>query len=50
MSENTEEKKDKELKERAESAPRDTGTIHVSEHLKIHDPNNGEVFLNKRDS
>lgn len=47
MSENTEEK---EKKERAENAPRDTGTIHVSEHIKISDPNTGEVLLNKRDS
>lgn len=47
MSENTE---DKEKKERAENAPRDEGTIHVSEHLTIKDPNSGEVLLNKRDS
>ena len=42
--------KDKESKERAENAPRDEGTIHVSEFLKISDPESGEILLNKRDS
>lgn len=47
MDKNTEEK---EQKERAENAPRDTGSIHVSEHVRIFDPNSGEEYLNKRDS
>ena len=45
MSDKTEDKK-----ERAENAPRDEVTIHVSEFLKISDPESGEVLLNKRES
>ena len=47
MSDKTEEV---DKKERAENAPRDEGTIHVSEFIKITDPETGEILLNKRDS
>jgi len=42
---------DKKLKDTPNKRkPDEEGTIHISEFLKISDPESGEVFLRKRES
>lgn len=33
-----------------EKGPNDTGALNIEGHIKIYDPTNGKVFVNKRSS
>lgn len=41
---------DTDKNKQPEKKPDETGQILVDEHIKIFDPNSGEVLLDKRDS
>ncbi len=42
-------KDNKKIKEVPEKVPDESGQILLTSHVKIFDPNSGEVLLNKRD-
>jgi len=41
---------EEEQKKQPDKKPDEVGQILVDEHIKIFDPNTGEVFLDKRES
>lgn len=50
MEQNKEQDKQQMQPQKPEKKPDDIGGIHVQGHIKIHDPQSGEVFVNKRNA